>query len=110
MVDPALHVDEHCSDEADAPVIVLVHGVFDSCQSFEGVIEHLVPEHTVLTYDRRQWGRSRDAAPAATLDDHADDLLAVLGDRRATVVGHSYGGTVSLLAAVRAPERIRALG
>ncbi len=110
MVDPALHVEEHCSDASDAPVIVLVHGVFDSCESFEGVIEHLQPEHTVLTYDRRQWGRSRDAAPATSLEDHADDLLSVLGDRRATVVGHSYGGTVSLLAAVRSPERIVSLG
>jgi pimeloyl-ACP methyl ester carboxylesterase len=110
MIDPALHVEEHRSDAQDAPVVVLVHGVFDSCASFDGVIEHLLPEHTVLTYDRRQWGRSRDAAPATSLDDHADDLLTVLGDRRATVVGHSYGGTVSLLAAVRAPERIVSLG
>src|SRR6185503_3028535 len=106
MIDPALHVAEHRSDAPDAPVVVLVHGVFDSCASFEGVIEHLLPDHTVLTYDRRQWGRSRDAEPAASLDDHADDLLALVGDRRATVVGHSYGGTISLLAAVRAPERV----
>jgi pimeloyl-ACP methyl ester carboxylesterase len=84
--------------------------VFDSCASFEGVIEHLQPDHTVLTYDRRGWGRSLDAPPATSLDDHARDLLAVLGERRATVVGHSYGGTVSLLAAVHAPERIAALG
>ena len=69
-----------------------------------------MPEHTVLTYDRRGWGRSADAAPATSLDDHADDLLSVIGDRRATVVGHSYGGTVSLLATVRAPERVAALG
>jgi pimeloyl-ACP methyl ester carboxylesterase len=110
MVDPALHVEEHPSDAPDAPVVVLVHGVFDSCASFEAVIEHLVPDHTVVTYDRRQWGRSIHAAPAAALSDHADDLLAVLDERRATVVGHSYGGTVSLLAAVRAPERIASLG
>ena len=74
------------------------------------MIEHLVPDHTVLTYDRRGWARSADATPATSLDDHADDLLAVLGERRATVVGHSYGGTVSFLAAVRAPERVAALG
>jgi pimeloyl-ACP methyl ester carboxylesterase len=110
MIDPALHVEEHRSDATAAPVVVLVHGVFDSCESFEGVTEHLVADHVVLTYDRRGWARSADAAPATSLDDHADDLLAVLGDRRATVVGHSYGGTVSLLAAVRAPERVAALG
>src|SRR3954452_23807534 len=105
-----LYVEEHMSGAPDAPVVVLVHGVFDSCDSFQPVIEHLVPDHTVLTYDRRGWARSADAAPAMSLDDHADDLLAVLGERRATVVGHSYGGTISFLAAVRAPERVGALG
>jgi pimeloyl-ACP methyl ester carboxylesterase len=110
MTDPALHVEEHTSRASDAPVIVLVHGVFDSCESFGGVIEHLVVDHTVVTYDRRGWGRSADAAPATSLDDHVDDLLSVLGDRQATVVGHSYGGTVSLVGAVRAPDRVTALG
>lgn len=104
-----LYIEEHAG-ELDAPVVVLVHGVFDSCQSFEGVIDHLLPDHTVLTYDRRGWARSADARPASSLDDHADDLLAVLGGRRATVVGHSYGGTVSYLAAVRASDRVAALG
>jgi pimeloyl-ACP methyl ester carboxylesterase len=104
-----LYVEEHAG-RPDAPVVVLVHGVFDSCQSFAGVIDHLLPDHTVLTYDRRGWARSGDATPASSLDDHADDLLAVLGDRPATVVGHSYGGTVSYLAAVRAPTRVAALG
>jgi pimeloyl-ACP methyl ester carboxylesterase len=109
MIDSELYVEEHAGDDG-APVVVLVHGVFDSCDSFGGVIEHLVPDHTVLTYDRRGWARSLDLAPATSLADHADDLLSVLGDHQATVVGHSYGGTVSLLAAVRAPERITALG
>ena len=109
MVDHELHVEAHVSDHDGAPVVVLVHGVFDSCASFEPVIEQLVPDHTVLTYDRRGWARSADATPATSLADHADDLLALVGDRRVTVVGHSYGGTVSLLAAVRAPDRVTAL-
>jgi pimeloyl-ACP methyl ester carboxylesterase len=109
MIDPALYVEEHVSDLADAPVVVLVHGVFDSCTSFDRVIDHLVPEHTVLTYDRRGWARSADATEATSLADHADDLLSIVGEREATLVGHSYGGTVSYLAAVRAPERITAL-
>jgi pimeloyl-ACP methyl ester carboxylesterase len=110
MTDPSLHVEERGPDDLDAPVVVLVHGVFDSCASFDAVIEHLVADHRVVTYDRRGWGRSLDASSATSLDDHAGDLLAVLGDRRATVVGHSYGGTVALLASVRAPQRVVALG
>ncbi len=37
-----------------------------------------------------------------SLDGHIDDLLAVIDDRRAVVVGHSYGGTLALGAALRA--------
>src|SRR6185437_10668430 len=81
MSDPALHVVEHRADDPDAPVIVLVHGVLDTCLSFDGVVDALAPDFTVVTYDRR-----------------------------GTVVGHSYGGTVAMLAAVRRPDLVAALG
>jgi pimeloyl-ACP methyl ester carboxylesterase len=109
MTDEALYVTEHPGADPDAPLVVLVHGVFDSCLSFDGVIERLAPEHTVITYDRRGWARSAGAAPAVSLDDHAGDLLAVMGERRATVVGHSYGGSVALLASVRRPDLVASL-
>ena len=109
MFDDALHVEEHRADDPDAPVVVLVHGVFDSSLSFDGVVEHLVPQHTVITYDRRGWARSADAAPAVSIDDHVQDLLSMLGTRRATIVGHSYGGTVSFLAAVQRPDLVTGL-
>jgi pimeloyl-ACP methyl ester carboxylesterase len=104
-----LYVEEHPGDDG-APVVVLVHGVFDTCLSFEAVIEHLVPEFTVLTYDRRGWARSADAAPSESIDHHAQDLLDVLDGRRGTLVGHSYGGTVALVTAVRRPDLVDALG
>jgi pimeloyl-ACP methyl ester carboxylesterase len=110
MSDPALHVVEHRADDPDAPVVVLVHGVLDSSLSFEGVVDALTPDFTVVTYDRRGWARSADAAPATSLNDHADDLISVMRGRRSTVVGHSYGGTVAMLAAVRRPDLVAALG
>ncbi len=110
MVDGSLYVVEHPADDPGAPVVVLVHGVFDSCASFDATIEHLVPEHTVITYDRRGWARSVDLPPARSLDDHARDLFSALGDRRATLVGHSYGGTVASLASIRRPDLVAALG
>jgi pimeloyl-ACP methyl ester carboxylesterase len=110
MPDDRPHFVEHCADDPNAPVIVLVHGVFDSSVSFERVIDDLVPAFSVITYDRRGWARSRDATPASSLDDHAHDLLSAIGERPATVVGHSYGGAVALLAAVRRPDLVAALG
>jgi pimeloyl-ACP methyl ester carboxylesterase len=78
--------------------------------SFDGVVAELTPEFAVVTYDRRGWGRSRDLRSAMTLADHADDLLMVMGERRATVVGHSYGGVVGLMAATRRPDLVASLG
>jgi pimeloyl-ACP methyl ester carboxylesterase len=49
-----MHIEEHRADDPDAPVVVLVHGLFDSMVSFEGVVAELSPDHTVVTYDR--WG------------------------------------------------------
>jgi pimeloyl-ACP methyl ester carboxylesterase len=105
-----LYVEEHRADDPDAPVIALVHGVFDTCLSFDGVIEHLQPDFTVLTYDRRGWARSADSAPSESIDQHANDLIGLLDGRRATLVGHSYGGTVALVAAVRRPDLVPAIG
>ncbi len=104
-----MYVAEHPAGEPDAPVIVLVHGLLDSAASFDGVVAELTPEFTVVTYDRRGWGRSRDDDPPQSLADHAQDCLAVIGERRATIVGHSYGGTVGLMAAFLAPERVASL-
>ncbi len=104
-----MHVVEHAGSNADAPVIVLVHGLLDSGTSFDGVVAELTPEFTVVTYDRRGWGQSRDDPPPSSLADHAQDALSVIGERRATIVGHSYGGVVGLMAAHLRPDRVAAL-
>ncbi len=106
-----LYVEEHAGTP-DAPVVVLVHGVFDSCQSFEGVIDHLLPDHSVVTYDAGAVGLAPPMPRRVpSLDDHADDLLSVVGDRmRALWWGTASGGTVSYLAAVRARGGSAALG
>jgi pimeloyl-ACP methyl ester carboxylesterase len=104
-----LHIVEHAADDPGAPVIVLVHGVLDSSVSFDAVVDELVPDFTVVTYDRRGWGRSRHLDAAETLADHAHDVVTAMGERRATVVAHSYGGAVGLLAASLRPDLVAAL-
>lgn len=103
-----LHVVER--PVADAPLVVLVHGTMDRSTSFHRVMAAL-PDLSVIAYDRRGYARSRFAEPpASTVADHVDDLLALLGDREAVVVGHSYGGDVALAAAVRRPDLVRSVG
>jgi len=66
--------------------------------------------YMVLRYDKRGVGQSGGRIEAATLQDYADDVVAIVkwlakrddvDPRRITVVGHSEGGSVAMLAAGR---------
>jgi len=103
-----MHVVEHAG-RVGAPVVLLIHGLQDSVASFDGVVAELTPEFTVVTYDRRGWGRSRDDPLPTSLADHAQDAVDALAGRRATVVGHSYGGVVAMMAAVARPDLVASL-
>ena len=71
----------------------------------------------VVRYDKRGVGQSGGRAEAATLNDFAEDLRAVVrhtakrddvDERRITVLGHSEGAAVAMIAATR-EKKIRAL-
>jgi pimeloyl-ACP methyl ester carboxylesterase len=89
-------------------LVVTVHGTMDRSAGFAAVRRALADLRTVA-YDRRGYGRSREVAPAPDLDASVDDLLALCRGRRATLVGHSYGGCICLRAAERAPEVVAAV-
>jgi pimeloyl-ACP methyl ester carboxylesterase len=81
--------------------VVLVHGSLDRATSFARVVRRLGDLHTVA-YDRRGYQGSRLALPLPTsLEGQIDDLVSVIDGRPAVVVGHSFGGTVALGAALR---------
>jgi pimeloyl-ACP methyl ester carboxylesterase len=104
-----LAVTEQRADRAGAPVVVLVHGTLDRGRSMRRVVDRL-PDLHVVTYDRRGYAGSAGAAPATGLRDHADDLVAVLAGRRATVVGHSFGSHVAVVAAIARPDLVASVG
>lgn len=110
---PGLSVVDHHAQAAHrpgAPRVVLVHGSLDRGAIFARVVRRL-HDLDVVTYDRRGYHRSRHARPLATsLDDHVADLLAIVGEGPAVVVGHSYGGDVALGAAIENPDAIWAVG
>ncbi|CAN5495842.1 alpha/beta hydrolase [soil metagenome] len=103
-----LWTTEAAGDAAGAPLVVVVHGSMDRSASFAKVQRRLAG-FRVVRYDRRGYDHSVDAWVADGVDGHVDDLLAVLDGRRATVVGHSFGGVVALAAAQRAPEVVRSV-
>jgi len=89
----------------DAPVVVLVHGLGLSTESWGEVPELLAERHRVLAYDLRGHAQSGDARSGGyALEAHARDLAAVLTaclpeGHRAVVAGHSLGGGIILATA-----------
>ena len=98
-----LAVYEHLPSESRPgdPVMVLLHGTLDRSTSFARVVRRLADLHTVV-FDRRGYHRSREAMPLPTsIEGQIDDLISVIDRRPAVVVGHSYGGTIAIGAALR---------
>src|SRR3954454_9086943 len=96
----------------DNPVLVLVHGVAGSSQTWEEVIPALARNHTVIAPDLLGHGESAKPRGDYSLGAYASgirDLLAVLGHDRASIVGHSLGGGIAMVFAYQFPERTERL-
>ncbi len=106
-LDPAAGVVVTDVGPADAPVVVLVHGIGVSERYFRGLARELSRDHRVLVPDLPGFGRSPRPARVPTVEDMADVVLAVLRHRgvgRAVLVGHSMGAQVVAEAMLRAPD------
>jgi 3-oxoadipate enol-lactonase len=96
----------------EGPVVVFSHGNLMNRQMWAPQVEALCDEFRCVTWDERLHGLTKDDGALYTYWTSADDLLGLLdhlGAERATLVGHSQGGFLSLRAALRAPERIKSL-
>jgi pimeloyl-ACP methyl ester carboxylesterase len=94
--------------------LVLVHGGASDLRTWEPVLPALGERYRTIAYSRRF------ARPNARIDPDADDpidrhvadqveTLESLGASPAHLVGHSWGGFVSLLTAGRHPQHVRTL-
>jgi len=94
------------------PRVVLLHGLFGQGRNFTGVAKALADAARVTLVDLPDHGRSpwSDDFSYAGLADRVADFLAATAPReRWTVVGHSMGGKVAMLVALRRPELVERL-
>ncbi len=105
---------EHHGDES-APPLILLHGLSGRRQTWDPVVEQLLPRYVdsgqlqLLAVDQRGHGESSRAESVHGYDavGYAADLAAViefLGAGPAAVVGHSLGGVVAAQLAATRPE------
>lgn len=60
----------------------------------------------VISYDRRGYGRSRPHGGPFDVAAHVADLVMLLSEAPAVVVGHSFGGNLALAAAQAVPQQV----
>lgn len=98
---------------ADAPAIVLTHGVTVDHHTYEDQITALHDAgYRVIVWDMRGHGVSRPAGKSFTIDQAVADLLAILDEAsadEAVFVGQSFGGFLIQEFYRRHPERVAAL-
>ena len=90
------------------PVILLLHGLAGSSETWRAAIPELSRDFRVVAPDLLGHGASAKPRGEYSLGAHANfvrDLLAVLGHDRATIVGHSFGGGVAMQVAYQFPTR-----
>ena len=94
--------------------VVFVHGSASDMRTWHHQLPAIGAAHRVVAYSRR-YARPNDPIPEGADDPmlpHVDDLVAFIeavGAKPAHLVGHSWGGFVCLLAAIRHPEAVRRL-
>jgi pimeloyl-ACP methyl ester carboxylesterase len=91
---------------------VLTHGAGDESDHWAGLIGPLARDHSVVRWDLPGHGNSpelpADRYNRETCLDALDDMIEAAG-RPAVLIGHSYGGYLSMATAILHPERVRAL-
>lgn len=94
------------------PLVVFANSLGTDFRIWRDVIVRLAGDVAILTYDKRGHGLSGIGKAPYTLDDHADDLAALLDhldQKNAIVVGLSVGGMIAQLLASKRPDLTRAL-
>jgi 3-oxoadipate enol-lactonase len=95
----------HYRVEGSGPLLIYISGLDGTGELFFKQAPALTRSYRVVTFRPRERGQF-------TYQDLTDDLAAIirdLGEKRATILGESFGGTVALNFALRYPQMIARL-
>ncbi len=94
-----------------AEPLVMLHGGAWRWQEYLSLIPSLSQRWHVYAMDLRGNGKSGWVSEHYRLEDFTEDIVAFIGqlDAPAVLIGHSLGGVIALMAAVRSPEKVKAL-
>jgi pimeloyl-ACP methyl ester carboxylesterase len=100
-------------DKADAPALVLLHGIGSAGRSFEYQINAFSPRFRVLAWDAPGYGGSTELpVDHPTASDYAIELVKLLDERgikRCHLLGHSLGCLIAARFTAIRPDRVQSL-
>ncbi len=101
-------------DRGQGPLVIFVHGAVADYRVWDTQVKTLSATHRTIAYSLRRHFPNPHDADAGHYDTptHAEDLaglIRALAASGAHVVGHSYGGRIAALTALRHPELVRSL-
>jgi len=97
----------------DAPPMILIHGGRDHCRNWDWIAEAFRDEYHIIAPDLRGHGDSewmRGGSYSQT--DYVYDIAQLLDQKEmapVTVIGHSLGGSISLLYTALFPQNVKKL-
>lgn len=97
---------------ADAPVVILIHGLGLTRATWEGFLPELTKEFRVLNYDLFGHGESAHAPDTPSLSVFAQQIVELMDElsiQQAALVGFSLGGMINRRCAMDWPDRVTAL-
>jgi pimeloyl-ACP methyl ester carboxylesterase len=90
--------------------VVMVHGSYGSLQDFKmSIFDRVSERYRAVAVDMPGHGLSGRSKPVMTLEEHAEALHAFFADsgiEKPLLVGHSWGGAVTLAYAVKYPKEV----
>src|SRR5829696_3055469 len=97
---------------SESPVLIFINSLGSDLRIWQEVAPAFTERFRVILYDKRGHGLSDAPSVPYSMDDHTDDLIALLdhlGIDKASLVGLSVGGMIAQRMAVREPDRVQSI-
>lgn len=93
------------------PLIVCVHGLEGSAYNWNLIAPELAKTHRVVAMDLSGFGYTPPADRGSSVEANAELVAGVISHfgNKATLIGNSMGGLISVLTATRYPDRVSAI-
>ncbi|MCX7876827.1 MAG: alpha/beta hydrolase [Melioribacteraceae bacterium] len=100
------------ADEGKGDVIVFIHGLGSYSPAWQKNIEKLKEKFRCIAVDLPGYGKSSKEIHSGKMEFYADvvkELLDKLNIEKASIAGHSMGGQIGIVMALKYPDKVKSL-